>query len=188
MIDYALTRNLIRKYALLTRSNFHLAFPEELSSGGPAGEHYVDMRSALLQPDCCRLVADNLLEMMRDERAVSVGGLAVGAVPLVTAVCLRSLQTHRYRQGFFVRRDVTRHHGLRRRVEGNPPGWGQEALVLEDVVTTGNSVLTAVRAVREGGCEVRRAYAVVDREEGAREALLDEDVELRALFTLDELR
>ncbi|MGZ8995724.1 MAG: orotate phosphoribosyltransferase, partial [Rhodospirillales bacterium] len=109
----------------------------------------------------------------------------MGAVPIVGAVACRSFPSHPVR-GFFVRKTV-KAHGTQKRIEGcfEP---NATTLLLEDVTTTGGSVLEALAAVREAGGDAKVVLTVVDREEGARDALAEAGVELIALYTKSDFR
>jgi orotate phosphoribosyltransferase len=117
----------------------------------------------------------------------SVGGMAVGAVPLVSAVlaaaAARDAETPLL--GFFVRKE-TKKHGLGKRIEGGfAPG--QTVALVEDTCTTGGSTLEAVDAVLEAGGKVGRVLCLVDRGEGAAAAFSERGIELESLFDRSDL-
>ena len=97
-----------------------------------------------------------------DEEADHIGGVAVGAVAVVSAICAKSFGSRRPRKAFFVRKEA-KPHGMRKQIEGHPPGEGSEAILFEDVTTTGGSAMVAVDALRKIGCEVKTIYTIVDR-------------------------
>jgi orotate phosphoribosyltransferase len=117
----------------------------------------------------------------------AVGGMAVGAVPLVSAVLAAAAARDPNTEllGFFVRKEA-KSHGLGRRVEGGFAA-GQRVALLEDTVTTGGSTLEALAAVEAEGGKVVRVLCLVDRCEGAAEAFEARGVELEALFTRADL-
>jgi len=116
-----------------------------------------------------------------------VGGMAVGAVPLVSAVLAAAAarDAGSPRRGFFVRKEA-KQHGLGRRIEGGFQE-GQSVALLEDTVTTGGSTLDALDAVQAAGGKVARVLCLVDRGEGARQAFGERGIELEALFERADL-
>ncbi len=169
-------RQLIAERALST-GQFTLA-------SGAAAAYFFDMKRVMLDPEGLTHIARAFLECIREEPADHIGGIAMGAVPIVAAVCVLSQATPRPRQAFFVRKE-TKDHGTERRVEGYLPEGG-EALLFEDVTTTGGSAMIAVEAARAAGCHVRTLYTVVDRLEGAKANLAREGIRLVPLFTRDD--
>ena len=113
--------------------------------------------------------------------AERLGGMELGAVPLLAAT---SLASHR---PFVVVRKAPKGHGTDQRIEGEVPA-GARFLVIEDVTTSGGSVLETVRILRAAGALVDRVLVVVDRDEGAKDRLAEASVRLDPLATLSELR
>ena len=174
-----------RLVALLkTRSVLHGDF--QLASGRRS-PHYVDCRRTTMHADGLALIGELGLAALRDAgwNAGAVGGLTLGADPVAYAIARASAGTDRPVNAFTVRKAV-KTHGAGRRIEGcfEP---GMAVVVVEDVVTTGASALEAAAAVREAGGTVCGVLAVVDREEGGREAVERGGYAVRALVTLGEL-
>ena len=117
----------------------------------------------------------------------AVGGMAVGAVPLVSAVL--SAAAHQDAAtplvGFFVRKEAKK-HGLGRQIEGAFRS-GMTVALVEDTTTTGGSTLEALDLVEAAGGKVARVLCLVDRSEGAAEAFAARGVKLEALFTRSDL-
>jgi len=135
-----------------------------------------------------RLAGELLLDRLQQGPAIdAVGGMAVGAVPLVSAIL--GAAGHRDRAGdllgFFVRKE-TKSHGLGRQIEGGFAA-GQTVALVEDTTTTGGSTLQALDIVTEAGGKVARVLCLVDRGEGAAEAFAERGVALEALFTRADL-
>ena len=121
--------------------------------------------------------------MFKDEQPDFIGGLAMGAIPIVTAVCMKSHSSSRI-PAFFVRAD-RKEHGTKDLIDGNfSPN--SDVILLDDVTTTGGSVMKAVRAVREESSRVSKVITVVDREEGAAENLAAEGIDLIPIFRKHE--
>ena len=155
-----------------------------LASGREASL-YLDVRNASLHADTVGALGAALFVALARFAPQAVGGPVAGAVPLVAAVLVEAGRRGQSLPGFMVRQEA-KNHGAGQQIDGHlQPGW-QVALV-EDVVTSGGSVLRAIAAVRAAGAEVVAVAAVVDREEGGRDALAAAGVPLVALFTLREI-
>jgi orotate phosphoribosyltransferase len=151
-------------------------------------DFYFDMKPTMFHPEGAALLAELLLHELQGVSVDYVGGLAVGAVPLVSPLGLESFRGGRPINGFFVRRDV-KDHGTKRLVEGLKPGEtlaGKSVVILEDVTTTGGSALTAVQAARDAGGTVVLVLSVVDRQEGAEAAFAEAGVPFRSIFIAAE--
>jgi orotate phosphoribosyltransferase len=148
----------------------------ELSHGGTS-DYYVDKYLFETDPDCLQLIAEAFADRVGE---TTLAGVALGAVPLVAVT---SVETG---NPYVVVRKKTKEYGTAKRIEGRFEE-GEEVVVLEDIATTGKSALDAVEALREMGAVVERVIVVVDREEGARELLADNDVELDALVSASDL-
>jgi orotate phosphoribosyltransferase len=157
-------------------------------SSGKKSDFYLDLRRLLMRPRGVRLAGELVLERLLAGPSVdAVGGMAVGAVPLVAAVLAAA--AHRDPApplvGFFVRKEAKK-HGLGNRLEG-AFAPGQSVALVEDTTTTGGSTLDALDAVLEAGGKVTRVLCLVDRGEGAAEAFAARGVTLEPLFTRRDL-
>jgi orotate phosphoribosyltransferase len=157
-------------------------------ASGKESDFYLDLRQTLMRPRGIALAGALALERLRAGPPVeAVGGMAVGAVPLVSAVLAAAAASDPATSllGFFVRKQA-KGHGLGRRLEGGFAA-GQRVALLEDTVTTGGSTLEALDAVEAEGGAVARVLCLVDRGEGAEEAFRARGIELEALFTREDL-
>jgi orotate phosphoribosyltransferase len=148
----------------------------ELSHGGTS-DYYVDKYRFETDPGCLSLIADAFAARLDDE---TLAGVALGAVPLVAVTSLATDSP------YVIARKEKKEYGTGNRIEGDFED-GESVVVIEDIATTGKSALDAVAALRKAGARVERVLVVVDREEGAREALAEADIELDALVTASEL-
>ncbi|MFV8381582.1 orotate phosphoribosyltransferase [Corynebacterium hindlerae] len=151
-------------------------------SSGKEADYYVDLRRATLHAQASRLIGELLRELTADWDYAAVGGLTLGADPVATSVMHAD---GREIHAFVVRKEAKK-HGMQRRIEGFNVA-GQKVLVVEDTTTTGNSPLTAVKALREAGAEVVGVATVVDRNTGAGDVIAAEGLEYRYLLGLDDL-
>ena len=158
-------------------------------SSGKKSNFYLDLRTTLMRPLGQKLAGELLLAKLLASGAPveAVGGMAVGAVPLVSAVL--SAAAHQDAAtplvGFFVRKEAKK-HGLGRQIEGAFRS-GMTVALVEDTTTTGGSTLEALDLVEAAGGKVARVLCLVDRSEGAAEAFAARGVKLEALFTRSDL-
>lgn len=151
-------------------------------SSGKEADYYVDLRRATLHHRASALIGTLMRELTSDWDYDVVGGLTLGADPVATAV----MHAPGRPIDAFVVRKSAKTHGMQRLIEGSEVS-GKRVLVVEDTSTTGNSALTAVRAVREAGGDVVGVATVVDRATGAAEAIEAEGLPYRSVLGLADL-
>jgi orotate phosphoribosyltransferase len=149
-------------------------------ASGRTSNIFFDLKPTMLDPDGIDLLADVLLDRVEPIDAASIGGLVMGAVPIVVAAVLKSRGRNRRLQGFWVRKEQ-KDHGAMTLIDGHLVD-GSRVIVVEDVTTTGGSAMKAIDEVRRRGCEIAAVITIVDRLEGARENLAAAGIELIALF------
>lgn len=156
-------------------------------TSGRKSEYYFDCKETALHAEGSWLIGTLFNEVLKDVDIMGVGGLTLGADPLISATTVISHERGRPLAGFIVRKQP-KGHGTNQYIEGMANfSAGNSVAVLEDVVTTGGSLLKACERVREAGLNIATVCCVLDREEGGRQALLDAGYELTALFTRKEL-
>jgi orotate phosphoribosyltransferase len=153
-------------------------------ASGRESDFYFDMKPAMLDPDGAALMAELILQQIQDVNADCIGGLEMGAVPLIAPVAMRSPDFGRRLPGFFVRKAV-KDHGTKKRVDGTDIA-GKSVVILEDVTTTGGSAMDAVRAVEEAGAKVALVLSILDRGEGAAELYTKAGIPFASLFRAEE--
>lgn len=172
-------RTLLQQRSVL-RGSFTLA-------SGRVSPYYLDCKlTTLASPRGLALASELILDRVCAirPRPDAIGGLTIGAAPL--SIGVSQLAWHRlgWSLPVFVVREGRKAHGTERRVEGElRAGW--RVVIVDDVMTTGNSVLTAIGAAQEAGASIARVIVLVDREEGAGDTLKDYEVE--RLFTYKDL-
>ena len=147
-------------------------------SSGEESEHYVNCKPVILTGKGLELVSTMMLDYID---TACVAGLTLGADPLVSGVALVGKGA-----GLIIRKEP-KGHGTQSQIEGPLPPIGTTVTVLEDVTTTGASAIKAVEVLRNSGYHVNRVVTIVDRQEGASDAMLGEGLELVSLVTLEEL-
>ena len=152
-------------------------------SSGKTSEHYVNCKPVTLTGRGLTLVS---LLMLKEVKTKVVGGLTLGADPLVSGVSLVSALDGRLIDALIIRKEP-KGHGTGAWIEGPLPPEGTKITVLEDVVTTGGSAIKAVEKLRDAGYVVERVVAILDRQEGGKDAMLEANLELISLFQLPEL-
>jgi orotate phosphoribosyltransferase len=150
-----------------------------LSSGERSG-YYFDMKPTTFNSEGLSLISRIIYDLVPWKPDMYVGGLAVGAVPIVSALVLYSATRVPIR-GFYVR-DEIKNHGTQQLIEGVVEK-GADVIIIDDVTTKGTSAMKAVGAVRQRNCHVLKVITVVDRLEGASETFHREGLELVPLFT-----
>ncbi len=155
-------------------------------TSGKHSDHYFDCRRVTLDPEGLSLASGLLIEKMRQARLAAIGGLAIGADPLVAGVVATSWRLDYPILGFIVRKEQ-KQHGTGRKIEGSLPA-GTGVAVVDDVVTSGGSIIQAASSCLEEGLKPAAAYALVDREEGGAEEISRAcRLPLEALFKYSEL-
>jgi orotate phosphoribosyltransferase len=145
------------------------------------------LRATSMLPEGQYLIGTLILDVMKKLGLACISGLEMGAVPLVCAVAFASHVERYPLHASFVRK-APKGHGARERIDGEVP-QGAEALVVDDVTTTGGSILKAAEAIKdERGARVRWALSVVDREEGAVAGLAQAGLTLVPLFKKSDFR
>jgi orotate phosphoribosyltransferase len=171
--------------ALLAARSFRESKEGFTLTSGRHSPYYVDCKQTTLHPEGAYLCGRLLLERLRGRGIGTVGGLTLGADPLVSAVALVS-HLEGTPIGAAIVRKAAKGHGTGSWIEG-PADPARPVAVLDDVVTTGKSTVFAIDRFREAGFTVACALALVDRGEGGREAVAARGLELEALFTLGDI-
>jgi orotate phosphoribosyltransferase len=160
--------------------------PVKLASG-VTSDFYIDGRLVTLDPRGAFYIANIMIDMLGGIDFDAVGGPTMGADPIIGALCYHLGRTAaRGATGFIIRKEA-KGHGLGRMIEGPALPSGARVVVVEDVVTSGGSVLKGIRAVEAVGAGVVKVLALVDREAGGREALGTAGYDYEPIFSRGEL-
>ncbi len=149
-----------------------LMFGEFVLASGRKSNFYFDSKKTTLRPDGAWLTARVILDLLKEQgiRADAIGGMTLGADPIVCPVAALSHQDDEASLRAFIVRKESKGHGTGRQIEGDLEP-GSKVVVVDDVVTSGGSTLKAIDAVLEAGHEVVAVLCLVDREQGGTEKL-----------------
>ena len=153
-------------------------------SSGKQSSHYLNCKPVSLTGEGLNLISDLLLEL-KDSRSKAVAGLTLGADPIVSGLIVKAALHGQDLDGLIIRKEIKK-YGTKAGIEGPTLEEGTLVTVLEDVVTTAGSVITAIKKLRENNYIVEEVLSIVDRQEGGLEALKDENVKLKSLFTIKD--
>lgn len=156
-------------------------------TSGKKSDYYFDCKQTALHPEGSFLIGRLFFEMLDKYDVDGVGGMTLGADPLISGVTVVSFIEGRPLPGFIIRKK-SKGHGTNQYLEGMQNfKEGDKVVLLEDVCTTGGTLITAAERVRDAGLTIVGVLAVLDREEGGREKLKEAGLELDAIFTRREL-
>ena len=158
--------------------------PVVLSSGRKS-DYYMDCKRVTLSPEGAYLTGKLMLEMIRPE-VNAVAGLTLGADPIVSSVSILSHLDNRELAGLIVRKEPKK-HGTMSYVEGPALPKDAKVAVVEDVVTSGASLIRAMDRIEAAGYRPVQALAILDRQEGGRQAIKERGFDLQALFNREDL-
>jgi orotate phosphoribosyltransferase len=154
-------------------------------ASGKFSNYYIDCRKTTHSSEGKYLIGNIIFNMIRDLDVQAVGGLTMGADPVACAVSFASFTNNKNIASFSIRKE-RKNYGLRKQVEGDV-SEGDRVIIVEDVITTGQSTIKAIEVAREEGLEVVKVIALFDREEGGREEILKHVSDVESVCTKSEL-
>ncbi len=134
---------------------------------GRISNYYFNCKAVTLHPEGMYLIGNIIFDMIKDSGAKGIGGLTLGADPIADAVAYTSYLKKMPVEAFVVRK-TAKAHGTMQWIEGNIAA-GDQVVVVDDVITTGKSTIEAITRAKEGGLDVVKVIALVDRQEGGKE-------------------
>ncbi|WP_425342799.1 orotate phosphoribosyltransferase [Methanobacterium petrolearium] len=165
----------------LLKANDVIKFGKFTLSSGKKSDYYVDMKKAITDPQILLQVAKIISNLIKDDAIDRIAGPALGAVPIATAVALQSGIP------MLMIRKAKKDYGTSKLIEGDLKE-GDNVIVVEDVTTTGKSLLKTVRAVTDNGGKIKRTFVIVDRDEGAVEGLEKEGLQLEPIVSISDFK
>lgn len=157
-----------------------------LLSSGARSTYYINGKQVTLHPQGALAVGRVLLSLI-DSETVAVAGLTLGADPIVTATSVVAAYEGRSIAALIVRKEA-KGHGTQAYIEGLTLPEGSPVVVLEDVVTTGQSAMKAVDRLRDAGYRVEEVISLVDRQQGGAEFYQQQGLKFRAVYTIEDLQ
>ncbi|MDX2096447.1 MAG: orotate phosphoribosyltransferase [Leptolyngbyaceae cyanobacterium bins.59] len=155
-------------------------------SSGQKSTYYINGKQVTLHPWGAAAIGRVLLPLIPPQTQ-AVAGLTLGADPIVTAVSVVGVYQGRSIAALIVRKEA-KGHGTQAYIEGLTLPPGSPVVVLEDVVTTGQSALKAVARLRDAGYQVNQVIALVDRLQGGAELYQQEGLEFQTVFTIQDIQ
>lgn len=155
-------------------------------SSGKESSYYLDGRVITLTPEGAYLTASIILEIVKEKNIDAVGGPTLGADPIVGALAALSHINKVALKTFIVRKAV-KGHGMQRQIEGPELKKNSRVVIVDDVATTGKALIEAKEALDKAGIIIDSAIVIVDRREGATEALAKLGIRLDSIYKIEDL-
>lgn len=177
-----MSNNITKKKTELTDliRNSGIIIKDVTLSSGEKSNYYYDIKSVVLDPKGCNLIAELLINMISDLNVKSIGGLELGAIPIATAIAMKSYghPTTKNLKAFIVRKSAKK-HGLEKEIEGNHI---EPIVIVDDVITTGKSIIQTIEKLHYYKVKISGVVCVLDREQGAEQLFKENNIEFRWLF------
>jgi len=154
-------------------------------SSGEKSSYYIDARISTLSSESLGSIAEIFYKKIIASNLIYVGGPTIGADPIVGAILNKSYNEKKALKGFLVRSGEKK-HGTKKVIEG-PTLDNSKVVIVEDVVSTGGSIISAISEIEKQGSTVGLILSIVDREMGAREKFSKLNIEYDPIFNISEL-
>ena len=178
--------DILAKHMLTKRiMDLSISYGDFTLKSGAKSHYYLDLRTAMLDPRGLQAAAHLVAGVCFANRVDAVGGVELGAVPIVAGVLSIKSRLPPDVNGFIIRKQI-KEHGTQKLIEGLVEP-GNEVIIVEDVITSGGSTIAAVKAAKEFGLIVLGVVVVVDRLQGGHNAI-QEHCSIRTLLTINDLR
>jgi orotate phosphoribosyltransferase len=152
---------------------------------GKMSNYYVNCKMTTLNAEAMLLIGRIFYEKVKPLGITAIGGLTQGADPIAVATAMTSGAEGKGINAFVVRK-VAKEHGLKKLIEGDVHP-GDRVVIVDDVITTGQSTIDAIERARNEGLQVVKAVVLVDRQEGGRENIEKIGVQVESVFTISDL-
>jgi orotate phosphoribosyltransferase len=170
---------------ILDRSFKYSEDPPFTLASGKKSNYYFNCKPTTLDPEGMNLIGAIIFDMLKDTDITAAGGLTLGADPIANALSVISYQKGKPIKSFIVRKDI-KAHGTKSAIEGSL-GTSEKVVIIDDVITTGGSTITAIEQARMVGLIVEMVITLIDREEGGRENILQYVDNIKSIFTRTEI-
>lgn len=152
---------------------------------GRMSNYYFNCKAVTLNPEGMFLIGNLIFDLIKDLDIKGIGGLTLGADPIACAVAHTSFLKKKPVEAFVVRK-TAKSHGTMQWIEGNVKK-GDRVVIVDDVITTGKSTIEAINRAKEEGLQIVKVFALIDRQEGGREAVEELGYQLDSIITRDEV-
>ena len=170
---------------IIERSFKYSEDPPFTLASGRKSNYYFNCKPTTLDPEGMNLIGAIVFDVLKDTNVTAAGGLTLGADPIANAVSVISYQKGKPIKSFIVRKDV-KDHGTKSAIEGNVRP-GEKVAIIDDVITTGASTITAIEQARKEGLNVELVITLIDREEGGKENILQHVDNIKTILTRTEI-
>ncbi len=155
-------------------------------SSGKESDYYIDARRVTLSAQGVYLCAQLILDLVKQDAIEAIGGPTLGADPMLGAIAVLSVQAGRPLNTFIIRK-APKAHGKQQQVEGPLLKKGSRVILIDDVATTGKAFVQSLDVLEPMGVIVKKAICIVDRREGAKEALAQRGCSLVSIFDIADI-
>ena len=155
-------------------------------SSGKESDYYIDARRVTLKPEGAYLCAKIILDLVKGDHYDAIGGPTLGADPMIGAIGVLSFQAGTPRNTFIIRK-APKAHGKQQHMEGPLLKEGSRVILIDDVATTGKAFLESMDVLTKMNIQVVKAICIVDRREGAQEALAQKGCTLVSIFDISQI-
>jgi orotate phosphoribosyltransferase len=170
---------------ILAKSFKYSENPPFTLASGKQSNYYFNCKPTTLDPEGMNLIGAIIFDILKDTDITAAGGLTLGADPIANALAVISYQKGKPIKSFIVRKDI-KDHGTKSAIEGNVVN-GEKIAIIDDVITTGGSTITAIEQARKSGLKVEMVITLIDREEGGRENIIQHVDNIKSILTRTEI-
>ena len=177
------TQNKIMRDKLLKLLKKDSFFKKKIKlSSGKISNYYIDVRRVSLSSQGLYFISNIIWDIIKNDNPTAIGGPTMGADPIIGGVCFLAHKKNKNIKGFIIRKKPKK-HGRQNLIEGKELTKKDRVIIIDDVTTTGSSLINAYTTLKKYKIPVIRAISVVDREEGAKKAFSSLNVPFVSLFT-----
>ena len=170
---------------IIERSFKYREDPPFTLASGKKSNYYFNCKPTTLDPEGMNLIGAIVFDMLKDTDITAAGGLTLGADPIANALSVISYQKGKPIKSFIVRKDI-KDHGTKSAIEGNVRS-GEKVAIIDDVITTGASTITAIEQARKEGLNVELVITLIDRQEGGKENILQHVDNIKSILSRTEV-
>jgi len=170
---------------IIARSFKYSEDPPFTLASGKKSNYYFNCKPTTLDPEGMNLIGAIVFDMLKDTDITAAGGLTLGADPIANALSVISYQKGKPIKSFIVRKDI-KDHGTKSAIEGNVRS-GEKVAIIDDVITTGASTITAIEQARKEGLNVELVITLIDRQEGGKENILQHVDNIKSILSRTEV-